>query len=73
MATASGMNTLSALDRVPVGSPCCWAKALTTVAGRPLNGRDSAACGVGKEFQPRFAQPLWNFSAYRDCGIGGHG
>ena len=25
------MNTLSALDRVPVGSPCCWAKALITV------------------------------------------
>ena len=52
------MKTLSAEDRVPVGSPCCWAKALTTVAWRPLKGRDSAACGVGKEFQPSSAQPL---------------
>jgi hypothetical protein len=37
------MNTLSALERVPLGSPCCCAKALTTVAGRPLKGRDKAA------------------------------
>src|SRR4029453_13017660 len=73
VAMASGTKTLSALDRVPVGSPCCWAKALTTVAGRPLNGRDSAACGVGNELYPRARHPAGTFCAYRDMGIGGHG
>ena len=63
MATACGTKTFSALERVPVGSPCCWAKALITVAGRPLYGRESAACGVGKEFQPSSSQPWWNFCA----------
>src|SRR4029453_17779533 len=73
VATASGTNTLSALERVPVGSPCCWANALITVGGRPLYGCDSAACGVGNELYPSAAQPAWNFCAYRDVGIGGHG
>ena len=31
-----------------------------TVGGRPLCGRDSAACGVGKAFQPSASQPSWN-------------
>jgi hypothetical protein len=57
------MNTLSALERVPVGSPCCCAKALMTVALRPLKGRERAACGVGKEFHPSFSHPSWNFWA----------
>jgi hypothetical protein len=64
---------LRALDRVPVGSPCCCAKALITVAGRPSKGWERAACGVGNEFQPRADAPAWYFSAYRDMGIGGHG
>src|SRR5580693_203843 len=71
--TASGTKTLRALERVPVGSPCCCAKALMTVGLRPLCARDSAACGVGNAFQPNAAQPLLNFSAYRETGKGGQG